>query len=260
MEAYPSRDHGPENLAQFGAALARVDACVDWRLLGQTYCDGGGEDFFTDEAREANVDAALMFAAELGEHLRPGGASLYVGAGVAELPLLVFEAIMLDRRVHAVTLDGFEPQELNRALAAAAEEIGRELPHFGVDGLAALEGTGDTLDHLWLVSVLTDPDAFPALHDTLYERRTEADGATGRGRLAEDRERARALVEEALDRLAPGPALVSTTDEEWTLVGPALGRRGRAVEVPSRGRLSAIVGDVVRHVPVAAMDRTRGAG
>ena len=126
-----------------------------------------------------------------------------------------------------------------------------------MDGLTGLDLAAD---HLWLVSVLTDPDAFPALHDTLYERRAGDELATGRGHLADDRERARALVEEALDHLAPTAALVTTTDEEWTLVGPALGRRGRAAEVPSGGRLSAIVGDVVRLVAVGPADPDASAG
>lgn len=242
---YPTPATPDEYLAAFGAALAHVDAALDWEALGAAYCHEGGEGFFTEGAREAAVDAALRFAADLGELLVPGGRSLYLGAGVAELPLLVFEQLVLGREVVAVTLDGPEPAALNAALALAEAEVGVDLPRLATTGL---DGLAPGFDHLWLVSVLTDPDAFPALHDALYERHDVADGATGRGHLADDRARARVLVGAALALVTGDAAVLSTTDEEWTLVGPLLRTAGRGVVPSDRGRLSPIVGDVVRHV------------
>ena len=60
---------------------------------------GEGGDVFN--VVEAVVDGGgLTVAADLAEHLLPGGASHYVGAAVAELPVLLFETLVLDRRVH----------------------------------------------------------------------------------------------------------------------------------------------------------------
>jgi hypothetical protein len=248
---YPTQLSQAERVAAFGACMGLLDGAIDWPLLGQTYCDEGGEAFFEPEQREAITEAGLHFASDLSERLAPGGRSLYVGVGVAELVPLCFEALVLGREVVAVTLDGFEPQELNRALAGAAAELGLELPRVQVEGVDALPAE-PTFDHLWLVSVLSDPDAFPALHDVLYERSDPDEGATGRGVLAEDEAAAFGLVTACLDRLALGPVLVSTSDEEWGLLGAALRERGRGVDLPEHGRLSPIVGDVVRHVDVAA--------
>ncbi|MDF1798761.1 MAG: hypothetical protein P1V81_06265 [Planctomycetota bacterium] len=249
---YPTSATPAEKVAAFGACMGLLDATIDWPLLGQTYCDEGGEAFFDAEAREALTDAALHFASDLGDRLG-AGSSLYVGAGVAELAPICFEALVLGRAVTVVTLEGFEPSELNRALESAAAELGLDLPRFDVRGIDAVPSE-PSFDHLWLVSVLTDPDAFPALHDSLYERHRpgeDGDGATGRGHLADDKERARELVEACLDRLDLGPAVLATTDEEWQLVGPALRKRRRGIELPEQGRLSPIVGDVVRLVDVA---------
>jgi hypothetical protein len=93
------------------------------------------------------------------------------------------------------------------------------------------------------VSVLTDPDAFPALHDRLYARGGAE--ATGRGDLASERQRAESLAELALTRLAR-PGRLTTTDEELELVLPLAERLGLRVRVPARARLSPVVGDRVR--------------
>jgi len=230
---------GPE---LFAAALVELDAALDWARLGALYCDEGGATFFGEADREALREAGLLVAADLGEALAGrGGTSLYVGAAVAELAPMLCEALVLARHVRAVNLPGPEADELNRALAAVEQRVGQRLPRIETGGLGALEPA--SCDHLWLVSVLNDPDAFPALHDRLYGRTGEL--ATGRGDERTERARAGALLDAALARLAP-PALLSTTDEELPLVEPAAQRRGWRLAVPRRARLSPIVGDPIR--------------
>jgi len=236
-------------LARFGAVIAALNEELDWPGLGLVYCEEGGADFFAEEEREAVFDAGLEFAAELGSSLVPGGASLYVGAGVAELAPICFEALVLGRSLTIASLPCFEVDELNRAFAAIEERLACSLPRFVAAPLAELPDSAHQgpFDHAWIVSVLSDPDAFPALHDELYERRTPEEGATGRGDLADDEQRAALLVGDVLQRLGD-TALLSTTDEEGRLFGPALLAAGYAVEMPRKGRYSPIVGDVVRHL------------
>jgi hypothetical protein len=95
-----------------------------------------------------------------------------------------------------------------------------------------------------MVSVLSDPDSFPALHDRLYER-VGSGLATGRGDPAAERLQAERLVGQLLERGAT-TCVLTTTDEELRLVRPLTLARGWTLEVPARGRLSALVGDVVR--------------
>ncbi|MAF65339.1 MAG: hypothetical protein CMJ84_06740 [Planctomycetes bacterium] len=223
--------------------MARLEEELDWERLGRTYCSEGGEAFFPPAQREAVRDVGLLMTSDLSEALdgRAGG-SVYVGAALAELAPLLCERIVLGREVRALNLPNAETEELNRALRVVSASLGRELGTIEVQPLASLAGAG--FDHAWVVSILTDPEAFPALHDELYERRGTA-LATGRGDLDRDRRRAAALVDELLDALAP-PFLLTTTDEELALLVPACERRGLRLAIPDHARLSAVVGDPVR--------------
>ena len=75
---------------------------------------------------------------------------------------------------------------------------------------------------------------------TMAKRRKRRAPRTGRGCA-----RADALVARLLDALRT-PAHFSTTDEELAIVGPACEARGLKLEPAERGRLSEVVGDVVR--------------
>ena len=230
---------------RFAAALGEVFDDLDWERLGHLYCEEGGEHFFPLEQRDAIADAGLRLAGDVAEALGASadtGRSLYVGAAVGELAPMLCEAIVLGREVVAVNLENEETEELNRALRAASKGIGHDLPRIRT-------GEWDPLDigrcdHVWLVSVLTDPDAFPALHDELYAR-SGTDLATQRGYLPDELAAARHLVRQALDCSGPG-RLFTTTDEELPVVAEQCARRDWALEVPDAARLSAIVGDPVR--------------
>ena len=41
----------PDAVARFGAALARLDAEVDWDLVATVYCEGDAAGFFDEERR-----------------------------------------------------------------------------------------------------------------------------------------------------------------------------------------------------------------
>jgi hypothetical protein len=236
----------------FGAALVELEAELDWTALGELYCHAGGASFFPPEQVRAIREAGLLFAGDVGNALAtlpPGGPgrSLYVGAAVAELIPALSEALVLEREVVLQNLPGPEPDELNRALHAVGERLGRRLPAITTGDVTDVARGG--FDHVWMTSVLTDPDAFPALHDHLYRRSGEL--ATGRGRVRGERGRATALLA-ALTRRLANPALWTTTDEEQGFVREALAALELELTAPPSARLSAIVGDPVRTCLVEA--------
>src|SRR5690349_16672613 len=87
---------------------------LDYKRLGPVYCYEGGDEFWRAKRRPCerlgiNISQSLL------RKLRRGGRSLYVGAGVAELPCLLAEAIELHRHVEPYNLRRSEVTVLNRA-------------------------------------------------------------------------------------------------------------------------------------------------
>lgn len=239
-----------EAIELFGAALAALEDELDWERLGRAACTGDGSGFYDEALRERVRDTGLAFADDLAARLAPGpaGRSLYVGAAVAELAPMLFERVVLGREVRWHNRECDEIAELTRALSRVRAELALELPLPATHDLA--RAPREDFDHLWMVSVLTDPECFPALHDELYQRRgTEL--ATGTGSLEADRAAARALAAALLDR-ARDRALLSTTDEELVVLRPLFAERGLACELEPGGRISAIVGDRVRRARLSA--------
>jgi hypothetical protein len=234
---------------RFAAALVELFGELDWRALGEHYCHEGGDGFFDAQARENLLDAELGFASDVAEALAPPtksasagtGRSLYVGAAVSELGPILCETLVLGRRVAAFSLDNAETRELNRALDAVAGRLGHEL--FRID-TTEVTSVAPPCDHLWIVSVLNDPESFPALHDELYERGgTEL--AVGGGNRAAELAGARRLLDHVLGALVT-PARVTCSDEELPLVREAAAATGLVLDQGSRARLSPVVGDPVR--------------
>lgn len=235
----------PEEAADaFAAAWCELERELDWERLGASYCDGPAAGFFGPERRERVLDVGLALGSEVERALSPGGprCSLYVGAAIAELAPILMERLVLGRDVLWINRPGPELDELARALATAGARLGLELPRPRSAELSDLPAA--PCDHLWLVSVLTDPDAFPALHDVLYER-AGTPLATGRGDLAAERQGAARLVEQLLDRAAL-PCALTTTDEELAVVAPLAAARGLELWIPEHSQLSALAGDPVR--------------
>lgn len=238
----------PERSRALGECLCKLRSELDWELLGRTYCHEGGETFFPPEQQDLLLEAGLEFATDLGAVLdrfptATPGASLYVGGALFELVPALFEALVLDRRVVMLNLDSAETRELNRALRWVEEDLGRGLFRLETRGFPPLaEGL---FDQVWMTSVLSDPEAFPALHDELY-RRAGTELAVGGGDPVRERKEASLLLGRALDR-ARRPCVFTTTDEELTFLELACAQRGLELEVPDRARLSGIVGDPVRH-------------
>ena len=229
------------SLERFGATLAQLDAEIEWDTCAAVYCEGDATGFFSPERREAILDAGLKLGADIGDVLakRTGkGRSLYIGAAVAELAPMLFEHIVLGRKVTWVAVPSAEMDELTRALTA----IDPGLPTPRLARWKA-QDIGVT-DHIWMTSVLTDPDAFPALHNELYGRRGSKEAVKG-GHPKAERLRAKELVTEAL-HTAGNLSLLTTTDEELLVWRPAIEELGGTLDEAPTGRTNGLVGDVVR--------------
>lgn len=231
----------PDQVRLFGAVMATIQAELDWERLGRAYCEGDGSTFFDDELRERWLDTALKIAEKLSEALAGSrGRSAYIGAALAELPIMLVESLVLGRDVVWVNLPGDEMDELARVVRLASAKFGVPLPLPSFEPIESLPKAA--FDHVWMVSVLTDPDHFPALHDELYERHG-SELATGRGSLTDDRHRARAFVEQILELPQDGAWLSTSTEE-----APLLSAPGFTVASKSVGEATAFVGDEIQRL------------
>jgi hypothetical protein len=148
----------PQTLSrQTKVAIASVFDRLDYQALGPVYCYEGGDEFW--KAKRGPCQRLGMKMAEaLVRRLPSDGRSLYVGAGVVELPPLLAEALERRRQVEPYNLRRKEVGALNRAL--------RALPVRFIAQDAA--SAGGRFDHLWMVSVLNDPERFPHLSPLSY--------------------------------------------------------------------------------------------
>ena len=238
----PSRPRPPA--AATRASLERLLEALDYDALGAIYCDSGGAAFWR-EHRPAVAELGLRWAAEAGCRLSPGGRSLYVGAGVAELPVLLFELLELGRSCTAVNLRAAECAVLNRALAEVG--LADRLQLQPVDAAAVLQPGG--FDHVAVVNVLDDPETFPQVSAVTYGRaepwRLDCDAFSA------ERDRIRRLAAGILEALSR-PGWVCTTGEEVPWFLERASQLGVAVRVDDVAVETALVGDLLGFVRVGA--------
>lgn len=173
---------------------------LDYSQLGSIYCEVGGEEFWQDR-RLPCQQLGIKLANRLLKRLPPSGRSLYVGAGVAEIPILAMETLDLRRTVEVFNLRDVEVALLNEAC--------KSLP-FQFQCADARTAKG-TFDHVWIVSVLNDPEHFPELSALSYDR---ADPLTfDPEAFARERSSVQELADACLSKLSL-PGLVTTSVEE----------------------------------------------
>jgi hypothetical protein len=216
--------------------LERLFAALDWSRLGAIYCDEGGAAFWA-EHRGPALRLGMAWADRLLPRLGAGGVSLYVGAGVAELPAMVAEVREGGRRVFAANMRAGECSVLNEGLRAVG--VGPDELTIEAGDARRLAGRGP-FDQLALVSVLTDPESWPTVSALTYGRvppvllDVEA--------FVRERAEVLALVEALLDTAAPRTVWTTTVDEvSWLM--DAAARRGLRVEADEDVVETAIVGD-----------------
>lgn len=181
----------------------------------------------------------ITVASVLTRRLKPSGRSLYVGAGVAELPPLLAEALDGHRLV--------EPYNLRRAEVAALNRACRSLPvRFRSRDAASASGL---FDHLWIVSVLNDPERFPHLAPLSYGR---ADPVTFNPTLFQKERRiAQSIVDRCMPKLSL-PGLVTTSTEEVVWIADWCHRKKVPYLVERRQYPTALVGDPICFIRIGS--------
>ena len=209
--------------------IREIFAKLNYTALGDIYCEEGGEAFWKAHKKKCQT-MGIRIAEALKQRLPRNGKSLYVGAGVAELPMLVLETLEMNRTVQACNLREQEVDILNLACVG--------LP-FTVQASNAQTARG-TFDHLWMASVLNDPECFPETSALAYGR---ADPVRF-DPVAFQRERThiRDLLDACLPKLSH-PGLLSTTVEEVTWMTDWLTRHQVPFHVEEQLYPTAIVGD-----------------
>lgn len=180
--------------------ISHVFAQLDYPALGKIYCDESGDAFW--QARKGPCQTlGMRIATQLKNRLRSEGRSLYVGAGVPELPMLIAETTELHRSITAHNLRIAEVATLNKTCSY--------LP-FEFRASSALRARG-RFDHIWILSVLNDPECYPETSALSYGHATPVDFDADT--FKKERRTLLRLVNSCLSKLTI-PGLVTTSVEE----------------------------------------------
>jgi hypothetical protein len=211
--------------------IAQAFEHLEYRRLATVYCYEGGDEFWKSKRGPCRRLGMLVGKALL-KRLPAGGRSLYVGAGVAELPVLLVESLDLHRDVLPCNLRRSEVATLNRACGGLC------LRFHAMDAGSAR----GTFDHLWIVSVLNDPERFPHVAALSYGRAVPLTfSATA---FVHERKALQLLVNRCMSKLRL-PGLVTTSVEEVNWIADWCHRNGTPYRVGRRQFHTALVGDPI---------------
>jgi hypothetical protein len=211
--------------------IGEVFAQLEYDRLGRVYCYEGGKEFWRAKRKPCERLGSKLAEALL-KKLPPGGRSLYIGAGVAELPPLLAEALELGRAVEPYNLRRSEVTVLNRAC--------RDTP-VKFDPRTAEKAQG-TFDHVWIVSVLNDPERFPDLSSLSYGNANPV--TFNPTRFERQRRIVRSLVNRCMAKLSL-PGLVTTSTEEVVWIADWCHRQNIPYRVERKQYPTALVGDPI---------------
>lgn len=213
------------------ALIRKTYTQLDYKTLGKIYCYEGGDEFWRAK-RKPCERLGINLAQALLKKMPRGGRSLYVGAGVAELPVVLAEALDLDRQV--------EPYNLRRSEVTALNRACRGTPvRFHARTAASARGR---FDHLWIVSVLNDPERFPDLSPLSYGNVNPVTFNSARFEL--QRRIVRSIVNRCMPKLSL-PGLVTTSTEEVVWIADWCHRHSVPYRVDRKQYPTALVGDPI---------------
>jgi len=219
------------------ALCRRILDHLDWKALGEVYFHWGGEEFW-EEKRPSVIRLGGDLGKRLLRDLPRGGASLWVGAGIAELPALLGEVLLHGREVTVTNLRARECEVINAVLAAEAPDV--PLRYLAEDAREA--GKPRAFDHLGCISVFTDPESWPVLSDVAYGRIPPVQIDVEE--FVAERERARELAAGLFARLRR-PGLITTSAEEVAWFLEQADAVGASVDASEDLVETAVVGDPV---------------
>ena len=220
----------------------RVLERLDWHALGEIYFHWGGEQFWRERLPRV-VELGEKLGMRLLQQVPRGGASLWVGAGVAELPVLLGEVLLHERTVVAANLRERECEVMNAGLLAAAPDVGLRF----AAGDARFAEPGRSFDHLGCISVFTDPEIWPVISDVAYGR--VAPVQLDVERFLAERESMREIAKGLFARLVR-PGLVTTSAEEVAWFLEQAEASGASVDASEDLVETAVVGDPVGFLAV----------
>lgn len=216
--------------------IVKIFKSLDYSTLASIYCEEGGQKFW--KAKRASCQTSgIQLALILRNRLKPQGRSLYVGAGVAEIPLMIMETKELHRCVEAYNLRQEEVKVINEACRSTSLTV--------IDKSA--EQAQGLFDHVWIVSVLNDPECFPELSALSYGR---ANPATFNPiTFSEERKKVQKLARRCLDKLSR-PGLVTTSVEEIPWIENWSHQRNVPIVIEEKDYPTALVGDPICFIRV----------
>jgi len=214
-----------------------VFAQLNYPALGKVYCDEGGDAFWQNRKGPCQI-LGMRIATQLKNRLPREGRSLYVGAGVPELPMLISETTELDRSIEIYNLRQDEVAILNKACA--------DLP-FEFRASSALRARG-RFDHIWLLSVLNDPECYPETSTLSYGHATAVNFDTNT--FKKERRTLIRLVNSCLSKLNL-PGLVTTSVEEIPWITAWCLEKGVPFRIENKTYPTAIVGDPLCFIHLA---------
>ncbi len=221
--------------------MAKVFRNLEYDKLGPVYCYEGGEEFWKAK-RGPCLRLGTIVAEALLKRLKPGGRSLYVGAGVAEIPPMLIECFDLKREVFPYNLRRAEVASLNRSCRTAP------LRFQAVD---ATKASGQ-FDHIWIVSVLNDPERFSHVAPISYGR---ADPVTfDPVGFRKERRIVQSIVNRCLSKLSL-PGLVTTSTEEVVWIADWCHRKNIPYLVARQQYRTALVGDPICFMRIGVRNR-----
>ena len=211
--------------------ISRIFEKLDYKTLGRAYCYEGGDAFWRTKRRPCQR-LGMRVAEMLMKRLKPRGRSLYVGAGVAEIPPLLVETLDRQRQV--------EPYNLRRSEVAVLNRACRQIPITFRACNASLANA--RFDHLWIVSVLNDPERFFHLAPLSYGRANPV--TFDPLRFEQERRIVRSLVDRCMSKLTR-PGLVTTSTEEVVWIAEWCHRKKIPYLVGRQQCPTALVGDPI---------------
>ena len=217
--------------------IKQIYQALDYKALGPIYCDEGGEAFWEDR-RGPCQKMGIAIAKALKALLPPEGRSLYVGAGVPEIPPLLMERLELNRTVCPYNLRQGEVDVLNQA----GGENG--IPFY----CNSAESATGTFDHLWIVSVLNDPEEFPNL-SVLFSYGRADPLAFDTEAFSHEREAGVRLFANCMAKLTM-PGLLTTSVEELPWVEHWCETHQRSHQIAPNTYPTALVGDPICFIQI----------